>query len=380
LHRDVSGIDEVVMIRVKDEGELYVHQAEGDQGGSPKDWNVVGLTDLGGRLVERYVYRPYGEVTVHQLGGYADYDGDGDVDANDRGEITGLTCGGSNPSGACRVLDLDFDNDCDSSDETVFDALPHTGTVIHPARRSSLLGQPFAHQGLLLDSEIASYQNRARQYGPGLRRFVQRDPLAERSLGFGFGYAAGGDTTVREVGALIELDRLLAYFGNSCERLCDRIVDDCTSNCGDDLPCAMCSQMDSMCTGFCEKTRFRHWDLYLYDGANPARYVDPTGLVEWDCGRDDPDTFGNGCGGLGLQRLLNRPFGCNFKPCCDKHDRCYGCCRTPPQTRGECETNFRSCLHRASGWNPVCHIIATTYHLATGLFGGFFYNGCGGST
>jgi RHS repeat-associated protein len=68
------------------------------------------------------------------------------------------------------------DNDCDSSDETVFDALPHT--VTYPARRSSLLGQPFAHQGLFLDPEIASYPNRARQYGPGLRRFVQRDPLA----------------------------------------------------------------------------------------------------------------------------------------------------------------------------------------------------------
>jgi RHS repeat-associated protein len=180
--RGLRYIDEVVMVRVKDEGELYVHQ--------DANWNVVGLTDLGGRLVERYVYRPYGEVIVHQLGGYADYDGDGDVDANDRGEITGLTCGGSNPSGACRVLDLDFDNDCDSSDETVFDALPHTGTVIHPARRSSLLGQPFAHQGLLLEPEIASYHNRARQYSPGLRRFVQRDPLVTTQRS-GRGYLHG---------------------------------------------------------------------------------------------------------------------------------------------------------------------------------------------
>jgi RHS repeat-associated protein len=168
--RGLRYIDEVVMVRVKDEGELYVHQ--------DANWNVVGLTDLGGRLVERYVYRPYGEAIVHQLGGYGDYDGDGDVDANDRGEITGLTCGGSNPSGACRVLDLDFDNDCDSSDETVFDSLPHTGTVVHPARRSSLLGQPFAHQGLFLDPEIGTYLNRARQYDPGRTRFVQRDPLA----------------------------------------------------------------------------------------------------------------------------------------------------------------------------------------------------------
>jgi hypothetical protein len=165
--RGLRYIDEVVMVRVKDEGELYVHQ--------DANWNVVGLTDLGGRLVERYVYRPYGEVIVHQLGGYADYDADGDVDANDRGEITGLTCGGSNPSGACRVLDLDFDNDCDASDETVFDSLPHTGTVIHPARRSSLLGQPFAHQGLFLDSEIGSYQNRrSGQFHAPMRRTFGR--------------------------------------------------------------------------------------------------------------------------------------------------------------------------------------------------------------
>jgi RHS repeat-associated protein len=96
----------------------------------------------------------------------------------------------SNPSGACRVLGLDFDNDCDTDDATLFDSLPHTGTVIHPARRSSLLGQPFAHQGLLLDAEIGTYQNRARQYGPGLKRFVQRDPLATGLLA-GHGDAAG---------------------------------------------------------------------------------------------------------------------------------------------------------------------------------------------
>jgi RHS repeat-associated protein len=208
---------------------LPCEERTGRRVGSHRDRGQAAPRVGNGRLVERYVYRPYGEATVHQLGGYADYDGDGDVDANDRGEITGLTCGGASPSGACRVLDLDFDlildsrltrhleepappaydesvmypshrgtagrvgslrdqlprvkddNDCDSSDETLFDALPHTGTVVHPARRSSLLGQPFAHQGLFLDPEIGSYQNRARQYDPGLRRFVQRDPLAFRS-------------------------------------------------------------------------------------------------------------------------------------------------------------------------------------------------------
>ncbi len=34
-------IDELVMVRVKDKGDLYVHQ--------DANWNVVGLTDLGGR-------------------------------------------------------------------------------------------------------------------------------------------------------------------------------------------------------------------------------------------------------------------------------------------------------------------------------------------
>jgi hypothetical protein len=37
-------IDEIVGLRVKDQGRLYAHQAEGDHGGSLKDWNVTALT------------------------------------------------------------------------------------------------------------------------------------------------------------------------------------------------------------------------------------------------------------------------------------------------------------------------------------------------
>ena len=57
-------VDEVVGLRLKDRGRVYVHQAEGDQGGSLKDWNVTDLTDLTGRVLERYYYSPYGEL-VH---------------------------------------------------------------------------------------------------------------------------------------------------------------------------------------------------------------------------------------------------------------------------------------------------------------------------
>ncbi|MEK6674024.1 MAG: hypothetical protein AABZ47_00045, partial [Planctomycetota bacterium] len=60
-------------------GDRYVHQ--------DANWNVIALTDLGGSVVERYVYKPYGQVTVHQDTGYGDRDGDGDVDSTDKGTV-----------------------------------------------------------------------------------------------------------------------------------------------------------------------------------------------------------------------------------------------------------------------------------------------------
>jgi hypothetical protein len=42
-----------------------------------------------------------------------------------------------------------------------------------PAASHSRRGNLFAHQGLPLDAELASYQNRARQYAPTARRFMQ---------------------------------------------------------------------------------------------------------------------------------------------------------------------------------------------------------------
>ena len=72
----------------------------------------MALTDLGIHLVERYVYTPYGQVTVHQETGYGDRDGDKDVDSTDKG-TPGTDCTGT-VTGACRILDLDFDGDYDS--------------------------------------------------------------------------------------------------------------------------------------------------------------------------------------------------------------------------------------------------------------------------
>ena len=160
------------MARVAGNGEFYIHQ--------DANWNVVGVTDLGGNVVERNVLTPYGQLTVDQKTAPGDYDGDGDVDSTDRaaGE-SGGTCRGSSPTDACRILDLDFDDDVDDDDLTLFDALPQRN-MDHPGLAATAIDQPLTHQGLLYDPEIGSYQNRARQYDPERRSFAQRDPSRYR--------------------------------------------------------------------------------------------------------------------------------------------------------------------------------------------------------
>jgi RHS repeat-associated protein len=169
----------IVTMRVKNKGDVFIHQ---DAVG-----NIVALTDLGGSIVERYAYTPYGELTVHQDTSYGDRDGDQDVDSADKGTV-GSTCTGT-VSGACRILDLDFDADYDSADASLFDALTQ-GLARHPGKASSGVDQPFGRQGLLYEPEVAQYQNWARQYDPRIRRFLQRDPYAIAN-GPGRGYADG---------------------------------------------------------------------------------------------------------------------------------------------------------------------------------------------
>ncbi len=155
-------IDELVMVRVAKKGDLYVHQ--------DANWNVIGLTDLAGSVIERHKYTPYGIMQVDQETGFGDRDGDGDVDATDKG-TPGTDCTGT-VTGACRVNDLDFDGDYDSADATLFDALPQ-GEMLHPGRIATSVDQHFGHQGLLFEPEIGSAHNRARQKGE--RQFFQRD-------------------------------------------------------------------------------------------------------------------------------------------------------------------------------------------------------------
>ena len=173
VHQSIHGtqyIDELIMMRAAGKGDLYIHQ--------DANWNVIAATDLGGSVVERYVQTPYGELTVHQETSYGDRDGDQDVDSTDKG-TPGSTCTGT-VSGACRVLDLDFDGDYDSTDATLFDALPQ-GSSRHPGLASTAIGQPLGHQAIPYDPELRSYYRRdplsypaiARQYHPATARHFQ---------------------------------------------------------------------------------------------------------------------------------------------------------------------------------------------------------------
>jgi RHS repeat-associated protein len=170
-------IDEIVGLRVKDQGRLYAHQ--------DANWNVTALTDLTGRVIEQYWYSPYGQLEAHVAAHPFDFDDDGDVDAQDIAAGTsGGTCWGDydGASGDCKRLDADGDRDIDVDDYTIVNnyvAARHSEAALQriPAASHSRRGNLFAHQGLPLDAELASYKNRARQYAPGAKRFMQRDPM-----------------------------------------------------------------------------------------------------------------------------------------------------------------------------------------------------------
>ena len=124
---------------------VWVHQAERDQCGSVKDWNVIALSDFASRVLEHY-YTPYGIMTVDQESTFGDYDGTGLVDEDDwdtdsDGQLDADDdCWGSAPSGVCRLVDFDFDGDVDATDATRLDELDSTTTYRQPGRPYSGIG------------------------------------------------------------------------------------------------------------------------------------------------------------------------------------------------------------------------------------------------
>jgi RHS repeat-associated protein len=231
---------------------------------------------------------------VHQLTGFGDRDGDGLVDATDKG-TPGTTCTGT-VSGACRLLDLDFDGDYDSADATLFDALPQ-GLSRYPGRTFSGVHQPFAHQGLLHDPEIMSYQNRARQYEPTKRRFLQRDTIVFPDNGYGDALATYCQLSMRKCQA-----------GDSYS--CTVVIDGCSSF-------GWLLNYDSGPFG---RPRFVH--LYEYLDSNPTILFDPLG---------QGPVLGIACRLVVIimieERCNERCGPCNPWPDCRRSDRCRNRCR-----------------------------------------------------
>ncbi len=149
----------------------------------------------------RYFYSPYGQLEAVISSHPFDFDDDGDVDEDDSEAVMECFGGGGGYSGDCRRLDADGNRELDYDDFEIVDdyATGLSGDTTWtrvPSSPRSRLGNPFAHQGLPLDAEIASYQNRARQYNPGLKRFMQRDPLATQPRA-GRGYQDGMNLFLR---------------------------------------------------------------------------------------------------------------------------------------------------------------------------------------
>ena len=111
------------------------------------NWNVIGLVDSTGALVERYEYTPYGRRRVFISPG-----------AND--------------------------------------SLCESPTIDAQAVTISGIAQPYGlcdagHQGLFFDKEWDTYDNLARMLHPGLGRFMQPDPAGYKDGMNVFGYVRG---------------------------------------------------------------------------------------------------------------------------------------------------------------------------------------------
>jgi RHS repeat-associated protein len=287
-------IDELIMERIYDKGDLYVHQ--------DANWNVIAATDMraagGGiaKIVERYVYTPYGEVNVFQETSFGDRDGDEDVDSTDKGTV-GTTCTGT-VTGSCRLLDLDFDGDYDSADATKFDALTQ-GIARHPGKFASGVEQPFGHQGLQYEAELEQYQNRARQYYPEKKRFAQRDPL-------GTGTASGLSRKFQTGGQARTSDSRYspsdpAEGGSESGSL--RLLS--SPNCViASLPHGTTVNLEATALGsqidehrqdeIVNSTEMapHAFELYVYDTCNPLRSLDPSGMIP--LGGHNPNIPGDG--------------------------------------------------------------------------------------
>jgi len=165
-------VDELLMI-MGENGTYFAWQ--------DANWNVIGLTNPAGKLVEEYSYTPYGRMEAKRHTVLGDADNDGDVDTADN-----TAFGEAHPSSKGdpeydRDFDANYDGEIDDYDQAAFNAQYNAPgadkTVIVAARRFSPTNNPYLYTARRLDAETGVYYYRARNYHPILKTFIQRDPF-----------------------------------------------------------------------------------------------------------------------------------------------------------------------------------------------------------
>ncbi len=162
-------VDEIVRWWRDGRGAMYVFQ--------DANWNVTSTVSYMTQPLDRVRTTPYGEPTFDVEIVNGDWDDDGDTDSADIDAC--LDCFSVGDEGDCRIYDYDDNGTINLNDYFDLLALMPAGTSLQrqPGRRTSPNHFPFAHQGLVLDEETGSYQNRHRLFQPQEKRFVQRDPI-----------------------------------------------------------------------------------------------------------------------------------------------------------------------------------------------------------
>ena len=143
------------------------------------NWNVIGLATPGGDLAEEYNYTPYGRQLAWRYTTNGDSDADGDVDATDFAAYVAAadTVKGEDEE-YDRTFDADYDGDVDDFDTAAFFASYNVGDRVVVANRAWSPNQnPYGFTCRRLDTESLLMHYRLRTYNPGLKCFMQRDPL-----------------------------------------------------------------------------------------------------------------------------------------------------------------------------------------------------------
>jgi RHS repeat-associated protein len=173
------------------------------------NYNVLGMVDETGALIERYEYSPYGQRKTFSSAGANDVGCYAPTLASRRGVAWNYALGDG------------------------------------PWAKNE-----FGHQGLMHDEEVDLVYNRARALHPGLGRFVQRDPIPARGLHGKYSYASCAPNRERDPSGLVVIIVSLPRDYRPCPVNCD--VPTAPENPGEATPCDMDKHTAPSCDGGCK--------------------------------------------------------------------------------------------------------------------------------